>query len=325
VSSLSILIPTYNRSKKLLRLLNNIEEEISYIGKTNLKVDVVISDNASIDDTGNVVASFISHKYRLSYFRQDTNVGFDRNIKFLYEKADSDYVWFLADDDILLPSAIQTVIHGLAMKKPDVMLFSFIQPPGSTIRTFNFPEPFNLEADPKRIIKYVAQYPKLSTYIMRKISFTKRQDDELAQFCGHGYYFVCLCYSILSISKHPRLCVISEPLASCDDDYINISYGPTVFLDMYKVYLHPFVVRYLPDIAKEQCKASYYSAIQLMFSVKMGTIISDDEDRFNREIREFKIDYRYLVESPRALLQLLLLKTDLVFMYKVIKRFRNAV
>jgi len=315
---LSILIPTYNRAQKLIKVLQNIETEIARNDTPNF-LEVIISDNASPDETKSSVEAFIPNGYKISYFRQDVNVGFDRNIKFLYEQAKGDYVWYVADDDILLPGAMHEIVNGLKDTNPDVLLFSFEQPLGSTSRTFSLAESVSLITNPDKIIELVAYYPKLTMYVMRKIAFTKKDWAEVEPFCGDGYFFVVLCYSILERSNQARLTVISQPLAASDDDFIYISYSPNVFLNFHRVFLHPFVQKYLPNLANEQHRISYFAAIQLMFAIKLGTLKTDDEKQFNKDLNSFKVIPGYLVLSPRPLLQLVLLKTGLTQLYKFVK------
>lgn len=317
--NLSIVIPTYNRADKLLRLLKNIEAEIVESNFSDL-IHVLVSDNASSDDTQAVVSDFETTKFKLEYFHQEKNLGFDGNVRFLYDVAKTDYVWFFSDDDILLPGAIGMVINGLKATEPDVLLFSFIQPPGSKSRTFNLPGKFAVITDPKEIIRFVALYPKISIYVLRKIELSEAQLIELQPFYENGFFWIDLCFSIISAADKPRLCIISESMASSDDDFSNIRFGPGVFLRSYTIFHHPFVCVHLPNMAEESRIKSYYDAIQLMFAVKMGSIKSDDPDHFRKEIKTFGIMPYPLLKSPRALMQLLALKLKLVPLYKIYKK-----
>jgi glycosyltransferase involved in cell wall biosynthesis len=315
---LSILIPTYNRAQKLIRMLENIETEIARSDAANF-LEVIVSDNASPDETKIAVEEFIPNGYKIRYFRQDVNVGFDRNIKFLYEQAKGDYVWYVSDDDILLPGAMQEVVNGLKETNPDVLLFSFEQPLGSTNRTFDLPESVSLVTNPEKIIELAAHYPKVTMYVVRKIDLTQYDWAEIEPFCGDGYFFVILCYSILARSDQARLTVISKPLATCDDDFSHISFSPYVVLNFYRVFLHPFVQNYLPNLANYQQQKSYFDSIQLMFAIKVGTLTTDNEKQFNKDLNSFKMIPGYLALNPRPLAQLFLLKTNLTQIYKFVK------
>lgn len=314
--SLSIVIPSYNRAYKLMRLLRNIEVNLH---ESNLgdQIQVLVSDNASSDDTQLQISNFKTDKFGLKYFRQDKNIGFDGNVRFLYEAAETDYVWFFSDDDILLPGAIARILEGINVTTPDVLLFSFIQPPGSNTRTFNQPEEFSIVTNPKEIIRLVAQYPKVSIYVCRKIKLSEVQKTELEPFYENGFYWIDLCYSIIAASNQPRLCIISQPLASCDEEFGNIRFAPSISLQMYTIFCHPFVRAQLPNMATESRVLSYYNAIQLMFAVKVGVIVSENPELFDKEIRELQTRIKPLLMSPRALLQFLLLKLNLVFLFKI--------
>ena len=317
---LSIVIPTYNRADKLLRLLINIEAEVVDANLSD-RIRVVVSDNASSDDTQTKVSKFNATKFDLSYFRQEENIGFDGNVRFLYDVAESDYVWFISDDDILLPGSIGMVMNGLLETEPDVLLFSFIQPRGSEYRTFNSPNQFAVITDPKEIIRFIIHYPKISIYVCRKIELSEVQKIELEPFYENGFYWIDLCYSVISAANKPRLCIISQPLASCDDDFSNIRFSPSVFLKSYSICLHPFVCEHLPNMAEEYRVKSYYDAIQLMVAVKMGSIKSDNPALFEKEIKSLNIMLYPLLKNPRALMQFLALKLKLIRLYKIYRVF----
>ncbi len=95
--SISVCICTYNRSQKLLRLLNNINDELQV--PSNCRVEFVVVDNNSSDDTRNIVESFECH-YPLRYeFEARQGLSYARN--HALEVTDSDWVCF-TDDDVIL-------------------------------------------------------------------------------------------------------------------------------------------------------------------------------------------------------------------------------
>ncbi len=68
---LSICIPTYNRSK---RLINSIESIIKQPEFTPENVEIVVSDNCSPDDTQEVMKKYTDKYTNIHYFRNDKNV-----------------------------------------------------------------------------------------------------------------------------------------------------------------------------------------------------------------------------------------------------------
>lgn len=90
---ITIGVPTYNRAKSLERALQSIH------GQSYERYSVIISDNASSDDTGSVARAFERSDERFSYYRQPANVGPTANIRDLLERASGEYFMWLADDD----------------------------------------------------------------------------------------------------------------------------------------------------------------------------------------------------------------------------------
>lgn len=100
--SLSILLPTYNRSGYLIKNLNQLS---NHIRKSQLQneVDIIISNNQSPDNTDALVRSFIEENpdIQVKYFIQESNIGLEKNALFVLKQAVNGYVLFLGDDDFL--------------------------------------------------------------------------------------------------------------------------------------------------------------------------------------------------------------------------------
>ena len=111
---LSILIPTYNRCQDLLRNLQLLEQ---FIIKSKLteQVNVVVSNNASTDDTSRVIQDFQKRsKIEVVFLNdQEKNIGLEANALYILRKAISDYVMYLGDDDYLEEDFISRVIQQL--------------------------------------------------------------------------------------------------------------------------------------------------------------------------------------------------------------------
>lgn len=123
---LSILIPTYNRSKSLKKTLTALVGQIEKI--TSHDVEVIVSDNDSTDDTKSVVEAFAANlkSVRLIYFKNAKNIGFDANVNEAMSHASGEYSWLLSDDDEILDSAVQVVISNLRRYGGPDLRFAFI-------------------------------------------------------------------------------------------------------------------------------------------------------------------------------------------------------
>lgn len=109
---LTIAIPTWNRAEKLScaldRLLPQIEENNEYI-------EFIISDNASTDNTADVVATF-SNKYphiNFVFNQQSENTGFYGNFQKCISLGTGKYFWLLSDDDYVMPNVITEIVNSL--------------------------------------------------------------------------------------------------------------------------------------------------------------------------------------------------------------------
>lgn len=104
---LSICIPTYNRSRYIGELLDSI------IAQGYPEVEVVVSDNASEDETGETVGRYREKLPNLRYIRQPENIGADRNFLAVVNSATGSHAWLIGDDDKLEPGAIERILAAL--------------------------------------------------------------------------------------------------------------------------------------------------------------------------------------------------------------------
>lgn len=112
--TLSICIPSYNRASLLIQSLEAVTAQLTEW--TAGQVKIIVSDNASPDQTQEVVASFAAAhpQAQITYVRQPQNLGADGNINHLVNHASGEFVLLLSDDDILLPGAIDKIFEVLA-------------------------------------------------------------------------------------------------------------------------------------------------------------------------------------------------------------------
>ena len=94
---LSICIPTYNGGYKLDTALMAISKSI----KTYDDVEVIISDNASTDDTPEIISKYLKDS-RFRSYKNENNLGFNRNMFMLIRYyARGKYCWVVGDDDFI--------------------------------------------------------------------------------------------------------------------------------------------------------------------------------------------------------------------------------
>ena len=106
---LSICVPTFNRARYLDCLLADL---VAHIGELGYSYELLIGDNASEDDTADVVRRY-EGQLALRYIRRPENVGGFHNLSQLFRSAQGRYLVYLADDDLLIPGALGSHISYL--------------------------------------------------------------------------------------------------------------------------------------------------------------------------------------------------------------------
>lgn len=147
---LSIAIPTYNRAAFLAELLSGLAPQVIGEGR----VEVIVSDNASSDNTPAVVQKFIGEGFPLRFSRNEANHGADYNILQCYLLAAGKHVLVCGDDDIILPGSVSKILSYLIEDEYDLIYMRaygfFGQHRGLTSarqRVFNKPETFTKAED----------------------------------------------------------------------------------------------------------------------------------------------------------------------------------
>lgn len=113
---LSICIPTWNRVNALQISLNALFTEINDLDKTNRSsIEVIISDNASDDDTKNIVTKVIEEFPNVDskYNRNCENINFYGNVKKIRELSNGKYCWILSDDEVISDKILPTILENL--------------------------------------------------------------------------------------------------------------------------------------------------------------------------------------------------------------------
>lgn len=102
----SICTPTYNRSRYLDSLLSTLVNQLEGFPYS---FEVVISDNASPDDTPDVVRRY-QPLLPIRYMRQTENIGCFPNVQFVMMQAQGRYVVYLSDDDCIMGAQLAETI-----------------------------------------------------------------------------------------------------------------------------------------------------------------------------------------------------------------------
>ena len=112
---LTISIPTYNRAKFLHKNLLYLESQY----KSNF--NILIQDNASTDNTKQVVESFKLLGLPIDYKRNKRNLGWAKNFELCYKNCKTKYIMILGDDDYILKGGIDMIIKNIKTYNPSLI------------------------------------------------------------------------------------------------------------------------------------------------------------------------------------------------------------
>jgi len=124
---LTLAIPTYNRARYLKELLSVLLEQLI----DEPRVELIISDNASPDETPALIDEFRTRGLRLRHIRNQENIGPDANFVQCFEQARGTYVWLFGDDDIILPGGIARILTYLEKNEYDLVYLDSFPLPGA--------------------------------------------------------------------------------------------------------------------------------------------------------------------------------------------------
>ena len=106
--TLSVLIANYNHARYLLEALEAI------LAQSYRPVEIIVADDASTDNSVEIIQSFARENSLIRLVRNDQNIGVVLNGNRLLELASGEYVYFAAADDRVLPGLFEKSMRLLA-------------------------------------------------------------------------------------------------------------------------------------------------------------------------------------------------------------------
>lgn len=107
MEKIDILLATYNGEKF-------VKEQIeSILNQTYADFNLIISDDASTDNTLNILEEYEKKDTRIKVFKKEKNEGLIANFEFLLKNVTSDYFMFSDQDDIWKKDKIEKSINKL--------------------------------------------------------------------------------------------------------------------------------------------------------------------------------------------------------------------
>ena len=118
---LTIAIPTLNGESFLRDTVEAILHGLNF----GRDVEVLLMENGSTDNTAGICKEFADNNPNVVIRSNSETVSFDDNVAGALEASTGEYVWIMADDDVITPGAIERVYAALEANVPSVLLTNF--------------------------------------------------------------------------------------------------------------------------------------------------------------------------------------------------------
>ena len=152
---LSIGLPVYDGEKFLQKCLDSL------LSQTFSNFELIISDNASTDNTSKICQEYSKKDKRIRYIRQENNIGLLPNFNFVLQQAKNEFFMWIGVDDYILPDYVKKNMEILASN-------SNVVGSVSKINRYNFSEPQINNIDSK----FVNFIKKLRTRFRKRDAFS---------------------------------------------------------------------------------------------------------------------------------------------------------
>jgi glycosyltransferase involved in cell wall biosynthesis len=120
---LTIGIPTWNRSRELQQCIQIIASQIDAVSED---VEIFVSDNASDDETAEMLCGLASKIKYLRYSRNESNIGPDLNFLKVFKEASGKYLWLFSDDDFVVDGAVAEMLRIIRSYEPAHISTNFL-------------------------------------------------------------------------------------------------------------------------------------------------------------------------------------------------------
>lgn len=114
----SIGLPVYNGEAFIAEAIETL------LSQTFQDIEILVSDNASTDDTADVVRHFVDRDARVRYIRQASNLGAAANFNAAFAESRGRYFKWAAHDDYVTDDFIQRCVEVLDADERVVLVYA---------------------------------------------------------------------------------------------------------------------------------------------------------------------------------------------------------
>ncbi|MDO8497622.1 MAG: glycosyltransferase family 2 protein [bacterium] len=108
----------YNRGRIVSKAIESL------LAQTYTRFELIISDDASSDETAVVCQSYVKKDGKIRFFKQRSNIGLVNNSNFVLDKAKGRYFMWASDDDLWNRRYVEKLVTLLETDKKSVLAMS---------------------------------------------------------------------------------------------------------------------------------------------------------------------------------------------------------
>ncbi|HEY7091019.1 MAG TPA: glycosyltransferase family 2 protein [Tepidisphaeraceae bacterium] len=175
-------LPVYNGQRYVGAAIESI------LTQTFGDLELIISDNASTDATGDICRAYAARDKRISYSRLDENMGAIQNYERVYQLGGGQYFKWAAHDDLIAPTFIERCVEVLDQNPAAVLAYpkaEFIDENGTFLKPYNVKLATDSEVAHERF-NAIANAPHKETHNFEIFGLMRRSATDLIPQQG-GY------------------------------------------------------------------------------------------------------------------------------------------
>ena len=203
---IDILLATYNGEKYLRDQIDSI------LNQTYADFNLIISDDASTDDTVKILEEYKKKDSRITVYNQEENIGSTNNFEFLLTKVQNDYYMLSDQDDIWEKEKIEKSVKKIKETNAD-LVFSDLAVVDENLNIINesFCKLKNIYSKIKKDVNYEALY--LNNYVTGCTILSKKEYiNKILPIPKDVKYLIHDYWIAIVVSQNGKLEFIDEPL-----------------------------------------------------------------------------------------------------------------
>lgn len=122
---LTIGIPVYCGAEFIQGTLDSIAVAYEKLASNQKNIEVIVSDNASTDNTAEIVKNYANDFLKVTYYCNESNIGYDANLDKIVQLSTGKYVWFFGCGELMKPDALVKLSNELSDSQAENYLLGF--------------------------------------------------------------------------------------------------------------------------------------------------------------------------------------------------------